>query len=30
MMVESDLNNAKREEILFNEGLLSPTWENPS
>ena len=30
MMVESDLNNAKREEILFKEGLLNPTWENPS
>ena len=29
MMVESDLKNAKREKVLFDEGLLVPTWENP-
>ena len=29
MMVESDLKNAKREKVLFEEGLLVPTWENP-
>jgi len=30
MMVESDLKNAKREKVLFDEGLLVPTWENPA
>ena len=30
MMVESDLKNAKRENVLFDEGLLVPTWENPA
>jgi len=29
MMVESDLLLAKREQVLFKEGLLSPTWEYP-
>jgi len=29
-MVESDLKNAKREKVLFDEGLLVPTWENPA
>jgi GDPmannose 4,6-dehydratase len=30
MMVEEDLLLAKREKVLMNEGLLKPTWENPS
>ena len=29
MMVESDLNLAKRESVLIKEGLIKPTWENP-
>ncbi len=29
MMVEYDLNLAKREQVLLNEGLIKPTWENP-
>ena len=28
IMVESDLELAKRESILIKEGLLSPTWDN--
>ncbi len=28
MMVESDLNLAKKEEVLLKEGLIEPTWEN--
>ena len=30
MMVEDDLLLAKREKVLMSEGLLKPTWENPS
>ena len=30
MMVESDLKDAKREKVLFEEGLIVPTWEHPS
>ena len=30
MMLESDLNLAKREKILLEEGLIEPTWENPT
>jgi len=29
MMIESDLNLAKREKVLLEEGLMEPTWENP-
>lgn len=29
IMVDSDLNLAKREKILLDEGLIDPTWENP-
>tara|TARA_B100000524_G_scaffold255764_1_gene138565 strand:- start:59 stop:607 length:549 start_codon:yes stop_codon:yes gene_type:complete len=29
IMVESDIELAKREAVLLKEGLLSPTWENP-
>jgi GDPmannose 4,6-dehydratase len=29
MMVESDLENAKREKVLIENGLLKPTWEHP-
>ena len=29
MMVESDLNSAEREKVLFEKGLLEPTWEHP-
>ena len=28
LMIESDLNLAKREQILLNEGLIEPTWES--
>jgi GDPmannose 4,6-dehydratase len=28
LMVESDLNLAKREELLLKEGLIQPTWES--
>ena len=28
MMVEYDLNLAKREQVLLNEGLIEPTWES--
>lgn len=28
MMVEADLESAKREKVLFDNGLLNPTWEN--
>jgi GDPmannose 4,6-dehydratase len=28
MMVDSDMNLAKRESVLINEGLIKPTWEN--
>tara|TARA_B100000902_G_C27319165_1_gene923188 strand:+ start:1766 stop:2797 length:1032 start_codon:yes stop_codon:yes gene_type:complete len=30
LMIESDLNLAKREEILLKEGLIQPTWESNS
>jgi GDPmannose 4,6-dehydratase len=30
MMIESDLNLAKREKVLVAERLLEPTWENPT
>ena len=29
LMVESDLNLAKREQVLIKENLIKPTWENP-
>ena len=29
MMVEHDLNEAKKEYTLLKEGLISPTWEHP-
>ncbi len=29
IMVDSDLNLAKKEKILLDEGLIDPTWENP-
>ncbi|MDA9655646.1 GDP-mannose 4,6-dehydratase [Candidatus Actinomarina] len=29
MMLESDLNLAKREQVLLSEGLIEPTWEHP-
>ena len=28
MMVESDIELAKREAVLIKEGLMKPTWEN--
>ena len=28
MMVDSDMNLAKRESVLIKEGLIKPTWEN--
>ncbi len=28
MMVESDIENAKQEKVLIDNGLLKPTWEN--
>ena len=28
-MVESDLELAKREEVLIKNNLLKPTWEHP-
>ena len=30
MMVESDIESAKRERVLIDNGLLKPTWEHPS
>ena len=30
IMVESDIELAKRESVLLKEGLLSPTWESPT
>ena len=30
LMIESDLNLAKREEVLLKEGLIQPTWESSS
>ena len=29
-MVESDMKLAKRESVLIEEGLIDPTWENPT
>ncbi len=29
MMVDADLKSAKVEKISIEQGLLSPTWENP-
>ena len=29
IMVEKDVELAKREEILIKNNLLKPTWENP-
>jgi len=29
MMVESDIELAKQEEILMKNNLIKPTWENP-
>mgnify|MGYP001413013276 FL=1 len=29
MMVDFDLNLAKREQVLLKENLIKPTWENP-
>ena len=29
MMIESDLNLAKREQVLLKENLIKPTWEHP-
>ncbi len=30
MMVDYDLNLAKREQVLIKENLIKPTWENPT
>ena len=30
LMIESDLNLAKQEQVLIKENLLKPTWEHPS
>jgi len=30
MMVESDLELANREKLLIKDGLIKPTWENPT
>ena len=30
LMVDSDINLAKREEILLKENLIKPTWEHPT
>jgi len=30
IMVEHDLDTAKREKVLFENGMLKPTWENPN
>ena len=30
MMVDSDLEEAKRESVLLKENLIKPTWENPT
>ena len=30
IMVEHDLETAKREKVLFENGMLKPTWENPN
>ena len=28
MMVEADLESAEKEKVLYDNGLLNPTWEN--
>jgi hypothetical protein len=28
MMIDHDLNLAKREKLLIEEGYLEPTWDN--
>ena len=30
MMVDSDINLAKKEKVLLDENLIKPTWENPA
>ena len=30
MMVDYDLDLAKRERVLIDENLIKPTWENPT
>ena len=30
MMVDSDLELAKKEKVLFDKDLINPTWENPT
>ncbi len=30
LMVDSDLDLAKKEKVLFDNGMLKPTWEHPS
>ena len=30
LMVESDLELAKKEKVLYENGMLKPTWEYPS
>ena len=30
MMVDADLEEAKREAVLINENLIKPTWEHPT
>ena len=30
MMVDSDINLAKKEKVLLDENLIKPTWENPT
>ena len=29
LMVESDLELAKKEKVLYENGMLKPTWEYP-
>ena len=30
LMVDSDLDLARKEKVLFENGMLKPTWEHPS
>ena len=30
MMVDSDIEKAKKEKVLLDNNLLKPTWENPT
>jgi GDPmannose 4,6-dehydratase len=30
LMVESDIELAKKEKVLFDNGMLQPTWEHPN